>query len=628
MSGICGLLQRDGTPLPPEAGLWLAGMNARLAHRGPDAAAAWRDGPVALGWTGWHGEGRFLAESTQDHPANRIPVVWDGQLYNLEELRAGLENKGYLFRLSTEAEVVPAAWECYGTGCLEHMDGVFAFALWDRKKNILFCARDCFGEKPFVYTAQRGYFAFGSELFAIKSLPEFRHTVHLQSVMRYLAYEHVPGPASIHQETYKLPPAHFLLLENGRLTLTRYWSLPAPEPTRFTENDLAAALREKLARAVRRRLPQGAAPVACVLSGGLDSSAVTALTASMASSVATFSVGFAEDGYDESAYARLVARHYATEHHEIVLRPEDCAAILPDLVAQLDEPMADASIVPTWLVRGLARKHAAVALGGDGADELHAGYEHFLAFAAGTWYGRLPAFLRRRMLEPLAALLPDAAGYINLRRVSQTFLQGAYAPEHYRVQRLHTALSPEVQRSLWREPDADFLIPDIFFAPTSAAYGRRPKAGPLERVFSVYAEQLLPDSQLCKVDRCSVPHGLHAQTPFLDREFAEFSARLPVHLKLRGLTGKYLLKKACSGLVPALILKRPKRGFQIPVAAWLRGPLKPLLEETLHERVLREQGFFHPPSVRRLLDEHGAGKADHRNALWTLLILQLWLNNA
>ncbi len=623
MCGIAGLLQFDGTDLPLDAREWLARMTGVMAHRGPDAEGFWQDGPIALG----HRRLSIIDLSTGSQPMSaaegRFTISYNGEIYNFKEVRADLEQLGHNFRTSSDTEVILAAYESYGVSCLDRLEGMFAFALWDKREKTLFCARDRFGKKPFLYTAQNGRFAFASEMTAFKNLPDFSFTVNRAAVARYLAYEYVPTPDSIYTEVRKLPPSHYLLARDGQIKIERYWSLPAPEETSRSEDDLAAELRERLALAVQRRLVSDV-PLGVFLSGGIDSSIVTGLMASMSSKVKTFSIGFTEDSYDESAYARLVAGRWSTEHHERILSADECAEILPAVASKLDEPMADASVAPTWLLAGLTREKVTVALGGDGADELYAGYEHYIAFKTAEWYMSLPTALREKILEPLVRFFPASAGYVNLRLAAQTFLKGAHAPNWQRVQTLLTALTPEMQRELWLESDESILAPENLFASTREHYEFWPSAKPLERAFHVYVRQFLLDDILYKVDRCTMMHSLEARAPFLDRDFAEFSAKLPVEMKLHGFSRKYLLKKACADLLPKEILNRNKRGFQIPVAAWLRTSLRPLMEDLLSEEFLRKQGLFNPVYVRRLMDEHFEGKADHRKPLWTLLVLQLW----
>ncbi|MDR0466667.1 MAG: asparagine synthase (glutamine-hydrolyzing) [Deltaproteobacteria bacterium] len=622
MSGIAGFLNLDGSPLPPEASLWLKAMNDAHLHRGPDAEDAWLEGPVALGRRSLSvidpaSDGQPVCDAT-----GRVHLCFDGRIYNYRELREDLVRRGHVFRTQSDAEVIVCAWLAHGIDFLDHLEGMFAFALWDARDKTLICARDRFGKKPLYYTVQQGRFFFASEITALKQAPGLNLTAARSSLAQYLAYGYVPTPQSIYKEVFKLTPAHFLQVRNGVPQLGEYWRMPLSQPAARSEDDLADELRHLLEQAVRRRLV-GDAPLGVFLSGGIDSSIVAGLTASMRPQVSSFSIGFTEAGYDETSYARLVSAHFGTRHEERILSAEDCAGLLPSIAARMDEPMADASIVPTFLLAGFAREKVVVALGGDGADELFAGYEHFLGCRAADWYRGIPLAVRN-LVDPLARFLPQSDSYINPRLAVQTFLAGTRVPPWLTVQSWLTAIGPDLQQTLWRRPDPSLLNNEAIFASTRDIHEQCPDPDPLVRLFLLYARQSLPDDDLFKVDRGAMMHSLEARAPFLDRDLADFASRLPVSYKLRFFTRKYLLKKACARLLPPEILKRNKRGFVIPVAGWLRGALKPLLLELLGPDFLKEQGLFNPKGAGALVEEHLSGRRDHRVALWTLLTLQLW----
>lgn len=627
MCGIAGMCVCGGTDLPENAAAQVEAMCLAMRHRGPDGQGVWSGNGVCLG----HRRLSIidLAGGAQPmHSADgRYHVTFNGEIYNFPELRRELEAQGQSFRTTSDTEIILAGWQVWGRECLQHFDGMFAFALWDAQEKRLFCARDRFGKKPFFYTLQHGRFCFASELTALCTLPGLDFTLSPQALMRYLAYEYVPTPQTMYAEAASLPPSHWLEVHDGRLRVERYWELPFPdEGDARSEADICAAYHELLARAVRRRMISDV-PLGVFLSGGIDSSIVAGLMAMQSSTpVKTFSIGFREASYDESRYARIVARRWGTDHHERILSAEECAEQLPQIISRMDVPLADASVAPTWLLSGVTREKVTVALGGDGADELWAGYEHYIGYKVATWYNALPAVLRRGVIEPLCHLLPSSSGYINPRLAVQTFLRGAHAPDWLRVQTLLTALAPDAQRELLVRPDTAFLTDERLFAPTREHFEHWPAGpGPLARAFHVYARQYLLDDILVKVDRCSMLHSLEVRAPFLDREAAEFVARLPIRHKLRGFQRKYLLKRAFVDVLPPEILRRNKRGFQIPVADWLRGRLRPLLEDMLGPSRLRQQGIFAPQAVRALMDAHFSGRADMRKQLWTLLVLQLWL---
>ncbi|QLA15096.1 asparagine synthase (glutamine-hydrolyzing) [Desulfolutivibrio sulfoxidireducens] len=627
MCGIAGFVHVDPDARPPDQTrlAWLKDMTRALRHRGPDGDGHLLLGPAALG----HRRLSIIDLSTGGQPmtdhSGHVSITFNGEIYNYREIRRDLTAKGYIFRTNSDTEVILNAWMDKGPDCLDAFEGMFAFALWDKRTRTLFAARDRFGKKPFFYTLQKGVFAFASELTALRTLPFLSLDVATQALARFLSYEYVPTPQSIYRQVKKLKPAHYLLFHAGEISTAPYWDMPPPDPdTGQSENELCERLRLLLAQAVKRRLVSDV-PLGVFLSGGIDSSTVAAFMAGMSATIKTFSIGFTEKSYDESAYARSVAKRFATEHHERILSAAECGGLLPDIVARFDEPMADPSIVPTYLLSKVTREKVTVALGGDGPDELFAGYEYYPGFKLAEKYLRLPAFLRKGLIEPIARRLPQSSGYVNPRRVAQTFLAGVAAPRNLRVQTWLSAFSPEAQMSLWHNPDPDVLAPARLFAPTTRLFDAFPADAPLAKVFYTFARQYMLDYILVKVDRCSMMHSLEVRAPFLDRDLAEFACRLPITMKLRGETRKYILKKAVADILPKEILTRPKRGFLIPSAMWLRESLKPHMDELLGEAFLKKQGLFNPKTVAALRAEHQNGTRDHRKELWTLLVLQLWL---
>lgn len=626
MCGIAGFVLPEAGGLPPreERQAWIAAMTGAMAHRGPDGDGFYLDGPVALG----HRRLSIIDLAAGAQPMrdadDRAAITFNGEIYNYRELKPRFAAEGFPFRTNSDTEAILAAWLTKGEAGLDLLEGMFAFALWDKASRTLFAARDRFGKKPFYYTLQNGVFAFASELTALRQLPFLRFETPVSSLVRFTAYEYLPTPETIYKNVFKLRPGHYLLFRDGAVTEAPYWDMPAPgsEP-KASEEELCDELRLLLAQAVKRRLVSDV-PLGVFLSGGIDSSTVAALMAGMAPRIKTFSIGFSEASYDESRFARMIASRYATDHHERILSADACGSLLPEIVARQDEPMADPSVVPTYLLSQVTRENVTVALGGDGPDELFYGYEYFPAFELAARYNRLPRLLRRGLVEPLARLLPQSAGYVNPRFVADTFLAGATAPPWLRVQTWLSAFAAEAQAALWREPQA-MAAPEALFAPTKALFDRLDTRDPLARVGYVFARQYMLDYILVKVDRCSMMHSLEVRAPFLDRDVAEFVCRLPSRYKLRGARRKYILKKAVAGILPKEILHRSKRGFLIPTASWLRGRLRPHVDELLGERHLKAQGIFDPRTVTALVTEHATGAADHRKKLWTLLVLQLWL---
>lgn len=628
----------NGESLPKDAESAVKAMTDRMVYRGPDGEGFWRSGPVCFGHRRLSIIDLAGGAQPMASPDGQLCIVFNGEIYNFKTLKRELEKEGQSFRTDSDTEVLLNAYKAWGIKCLDRLEGMFAFVIWDARNQRLFGARDHFGKKPFYYSLQGGVFAFSSELGGLsalsQSLPFANFSFHVapEELCRYLAYEYVPSPASIYREAEVLDPSRYIIVDRDGVKTGRYWELPWPEKSLpAPESELAEELDRLMTRAVRLRLISDV-PLGSFLSGGIDSSIVTGLMARLSSKpVKTFSIGFKEASYDESSYADTVARFFHTEHFTRVLSAEECADELPGIVSAMDTPMADASCAPVWLLSALAAEHVTVALGGDGADELWAGYEHYIGFRIAQWYRELPRWFREKVIAPLANLLPESAGYVNLRLAVKTFLAGASAPDWLRAQTMLTANGPAIQKNILSRSFQEMVGPGLeteaLFAPTLARYTAWDGGKgitPLARTFHVYVRQFMLDDILVKVDRCSMLHSLEVRAPFLDKKTAEFVGRLPVSCKLRGFRRKYLLKKAFAGLLPREILKRNKRGFQIPVAQWLRGKLRPLLEELLAPKALREQGIFAPKKVREMMELHFSGKADLRKQLWTLLVLQLW----
>lgn len=628
MCGIAGIVAVDARVLlSQEDEACVRAMTNAIAYRGPDGSGILRVNNACLG----HRRLSIIdlaggAQPMQD-ACGKLSIVFNGEIYNFRELRQELESRGTSFRTNSDTEVILEAYRVWGSDCLDRLDGMFAFVLWDDELKRLFAARDRFGKKPLFYTIQKGFLLFASEMSCFRQVPDLSFTLDTQALMRYLAYQYVPCPQTMFREFQQLPPSSAMILEKGRLDIFTYWEAPASSSLVISEEEACEELRRLMRRAVQRRMVADV-PLGVFLSGGIDSSIVTGLMAECSPTpIQSFSIGFHEASYDESSYARLVAKTFGTRHYEKVFLEEDCTDILPKIVSAMDVPMADASAAPTWLLSKMTREHVTVTLGGDGSDELWAGYEHYVGFAIAQRYNRVPAFLRHNIIEPLCRCLPASQGYVNLRLATDTFHRAAKLPPWMRIQSMLTACSADLQEVLLNNPDKSMLELPTLFRPTLDAYNHWQNASDMDRTFNIYMRGFLLDDILVKVDRCSMLNSLEVRAPFLDRELAEFVISLPAHYKLRGLKRKYLLKKAFDDLLPKRILHRNKRGFQIPVSQWLRGRLRPLMEELLGEDMLSRHHFFNPTEVRRLIEAHLSGERDLRIPLWTLMVFQLWWRN-
>lgn len=615
----------DARVPPPAGGLeLLRAMCERMTHRGPDSEGVMLAPGVALGM-------RRLAIidlQTGEQPArsedNKVSVILNGEIYNYRELRAELESRGHRFRSASDTEVLPHLYEEYGTRMVEHLNGMFAFALWDATLRRLFIARDRFGEKPLYWGVFDHTFLFASEPKVLLAHPSVQPQLNLTALRQYLSFDYVPAPLSIYEGIQKLPAAHTLTVEDGRVNVEPYWHLSyktrQPVPS---EDEAAERLRELMADAVRMRLVSDV-PLGVLLSGGVDSSTVAALAVRASSEpVKTFSISFAEQSFDESAYARAVAKYLGTDHHEERLSVDLAANLVGEIGSWMDEPFSDPSLVPTYLLSRFTRKHVTVALGGDGGDELFAGYPMYYGHTLARYYMRLPRFVRRALVEPLVRRLPVKTANLSFDFKARRFVAGA---EHDDVARHHIwfgSFTSTDQEALLMEHAKRASEGDIY------AVARRLLAecdadNTVERMQSLDMQLYLAEDILTKVDRASMAVSLEVRAPFLDPRVVEFAASLPADYKLRGLTTKYILKKASAPLLPPFVTRRGKKGFGVPVAAWLKGRLRPLARDLLSPERIRRAGLFDADYVARLQDEHERGLANHCKPLWTLLMFELW----
>ena len=586
----------------------VARMSATLVHRGPDSAGELADGPAALAARRLS----IIDLETGDQPiANEdgtLHVVQNGEIYNYRELRRELERAGHSFRTHGDTEVLLHLYEQHGTGFAERLRGMFAVAIWDAPRRRLLLARDRFGIKPLYYRDVAGELAFASEL---RALP--RGEIDLDALEAFLAFNSIPAPLTIFREVRKLPAGHVLVWEDGTVRLERF-ARPAPLPERDDEEaELVEELRSRLRDSVRAHLVSDV-PVGVLLSGGVDSALLAALAAEeSAEPLRTFSIGFEERSFDELADARRVAERYGTLHRELVLRP-DAALLLPALAEAFDEPFADSSALPTYLVSELAASDVKVALSGEGGDELFGGYYTYAADLLAERVGGLA-----RLTRPVVERLPSSTSKASFDYRAKRFVRSAHLPPLERHHGWKEIFSPDLRAELTGRKSA-FDPVDLL----RARYEETRGADELARLQDVDLGVYLVDDLLVKTDRASMAHSLEARVPYLDTVVTNLALALPTRHKVRGLSKKVLLRKAAKPLLPHEIVHGKKRGFSIPAAAWLRGELEPFARETLSVDTLRRQGFFEPTVGQRLLDDHVAGRDDRSRQLWGLLAFTLW----
>jgi asparagine synthase (glutamine-hydrolysing) len=604
-------------------------MCDRLRHRGPDDEGYYSDGPVTLGQRRLAIVDLVTGRQPMANEARTVWVTFNGEIYNFASLRRRLEGLGHRFATQSDTEVIPHAWEQYGPECIGYLRGMFAVALWDASARTLFLARDRVGKKPLFYAVAGTQFVFASELHALIGHAGVDRTIDEEAVDDYLTFGYIPAPRTIFKNVWKVAPAHHITLRLDAADPTprieRYWRLPYGPKLDLAEDDAGEELLSRLREAVRLRLIADV-PLGALLSGGVDSSVVVALMSQLSDKrVKTFSIGFEESAFNELSYARNVADRFATDHHELVVRP-DAVSVLPTLVRHYAEPYADSSALPSYYVAKLTRDHVTVALNGDGGDECFAGYERYLGMQMAEQYQRLPQVLRHGVIEPLGRWLPSAAPRRSRLRQLRSLLQAAGQSPASRYVRWMSQVRPEFRSALYTPELQHRLaghrsqqwLEDLW--DHRAAEGLHGVDVPL----AVDVESYLPNDLLVKMDIATMANSLEARSPFLDHEVMEFCARLPTHYKLRGLTLKYLLKKAGGRYLPPEILRRRKMGFGVPVGYWMRGELRPWVEELLLSSTSLKRGYFRPEIVRGMVERHLGGREDLSSELWALLWLELW----
>src|SRR5580765_4665400 len=623
MCGITGWVNLKQSDSKDHAEAVLHSMCERIVHRGPNSEGVWMDDMVALGMRRLS----IIDLHTGDQPVysedKSIVAMVNGELYNYREVRADLEKRGHKFVTQTDVEIVPHLYQIYGDDFVDHINGMFAISLWDTRKKKLILARDRFGEKPLYYGIFDGKLIYASEPKALLAHPSVTPELSLDALRQYLSFDYVPAPDSIYKGISKLPAAHIMTVENGEIKTRRYWNLSFSKNGHTPSLDKAATeLRDLLSDAVRMRLVADV-PLGILLSGGVDSSAVAAFATQHATeTVKTFSIGFTEDSFDETRYARQVAAHLGTDHYEEILSAEKAGDLISEIGTWLDEPLSDGSLIPTYLLARFVRKHVTVALGGDGGDELFAGYPMYYAHKVAGAYGSIPNFLRSRLIEPFVRSLPVSNKNLSFDYKAKRFVKSA---KFETIERHHSwfgSFSIDEQKPLLTEHVLGQTFGDIYAGPRGLL-DICDATDEIERMQYLDMNFYMAEDILTKVDRASMAVSLETRAPFLDPRIGQFAASLPLDYKLCGNKGKYILKKSVEGLLPKNILTRSKKGFGIPVAEWLKGRLNPLMHDLLAPQRLKDQGFFEPAYVQTLMAEHEKGIASHHKQLLTLLVFQL-----
>jgi asparagine synthase (glutamine-hydrolysing) len=630
MCGITGIVRTGRRDVDGDV---LRRMSEAIRHRGPDDDGFFEAPGVGLAMRRLSiidvaGGAQPIANED-----GTVTIVYNGEIYNHEEVRSELLKLGHRFRTSSDTEAVVHAYEEWGEECVTRLNGMFAFAIWDEPRQRLMLARDRVGKKPLLYADLGDELVFGSEFSAVLAHPRVSRDPDDDALRLYLGFQCVPAPWTAFRAIRKLEPGHVLVWERGHVATRRYWRIEREPKVTWREDEARERLLALLEDAVRIRL-MSEVPLGAFLSGGIDSSAVVALMAKVSPSrVKTFTIGFEEEEYSEVEHARAVAQAIGTEHHEEIVQP-DALEILPTLVRHYGEPYADSSAIPTYYVCRAARRHVTVALNGDGGDEGFGGYERYAGMGIAERYRKLPAALRAGLVEPAVRSLVPANRDKGFPRKVRRFVDSASQPPARRYGRWTLAIAGELfdavatpdfaRRTASADPLA--LLEAHFRAPFGEA-GEGIAEDVVEAAMRVDAERYLPDDLLVKVDIASMAVSLEARSPLLDYRVLEFAAKLPIDLKVRGKSTKYLLRRAFEGALPSEILRRPKMGFGVPVGRWLRKEFRPLVDELLLSEGAARRGYLDPRSVRRLVDEHVEGRVDRTAQLWTLLMMEMWFES-
>jgi asparagine synthase (glutamine-hydrolysing) len=622
MCGICGISYSDHQ-VPKQA--TVEAMTRAIVHRGPDSDGFHAEPGIGLGV-------RRLAIIDVKGGDQPIPnedeslwIVFNGESHNFPALYADLLKRGHEFRTRSDTECILHLYEEYGEGCVSHLRGQAAFALWDRKNRKLLLARDRMGKKPLYYTIESGTLYFASELSALFAALPHKPEINLEAIDLYLSLQYIPDPLTAYQGIHKLPAAHRLIWQNGEAKIERYWDFAYQPKHTASEEELIEQLRALLKESVKMRLISEV-PLGAHLSGGLDSSIIVALMAELSNApVKTFSVGFEEEAFSELEYARAVAQRYSTDHHEFILKYGDIPSTLEKITYHFGEPFADASAIPLYHISKMTREHVTVVINGDGGDEDFAGYQRYWLDPIANTYLRAPQFLTRDLIPSVASFLPDNSD----RPVGQSLVNGLkrlhQLPEidaRASILRWGSYFSPRQRARLWKKEfsfkadNAQSLLAETF----DSAEGSF-----LDKTLYTDLHTYLPGDLLVKTDRMGMAASIEPRSPFLDHKMVEWSARLPDQLKVRGRSGKYLLKKSFADYLPENVRRHQKQGFGIPVGAWFRGPLYEWSKELLVSKDSPLDQWFDNKVMASLLEEHRAGRVDHGKRIYALTMLALWM---
>ncbi len=624
MCGIAGIVHLDGNPVSPEI---LAAMNSAIIHRGPDGEGIWHNGPAGLAHRRLSIIDLTAGKQPMTNEDGTIWITYNGEIYNHVELRRNLENKGHKFKTSCDTEVIVHLYEEYGRDCVTFLNGMFAFGLYDTKNRVLLLARDRLGQKPLVYFSDGKRLVFASEMQSLAKHPQMPREINLQALHDYFSLQYIPHPDTIYGKVKKLPPAHTLEinLQYGKTRLNRYWKCRFDIKEKMTYEEAKSLLRQRMEESVRIRLMSDV-PLGAFLSGGIDSTIIVGMMSKVSDrTVKTFTIGFEDKRYDERKYARIVATKFKTEHSEKLVNPSDFS-LVEKLIKHYGEPYCDASMLPTFLLSAFTREKVTVALSGDGADELFAGYYRYLVMKYSQFADFIPLPVRKSVFSMLTGMLPPKTEERAMTGHIHRIFSAASSSADTRYLDIISRFSEELKQELYGEKFGNFnaratqeYIQALFENSTATDL--------TERLMDTDINSYLPGDILTKVDIASMACSLELRSPFMDYRIAELAASMPLIYKQDGTERKHILREAFSDLIPPELLKRRKLGFGVPLAAWFRKEWGEILRSRLLEGKTVKEGYFKKEPLEKLISKHQKSRADYSYPLWAMLVFELWLEN-
>jgi len=621
MCGICGAYGIKDPEL-------LRKMCAEIVHRGPDDEGYAINSQAMLGMRRLKVIDLISGNQPIYNEDKSIMVVCNGEIYNFREIRKDLEKKGHKYSTNSDTESIVHLYEEFGDTLVHKMRGMFAFALWDSRKQHLLVARDRVGIKPLYYYFNNGILLFASEIKSLLLFPAIPKKLNFDALHDYLTFMYIPAPDTIYKDIHKLLPGHLLICEQGQMSIKQYWDINEgdysyDEFSRYDENELSEQLMHLMEESIRMHLLSDV-PLGLFLSGGIDSGSIVALTSGLSiKPLKTFSIGFEDDRYNELQNAKLVAERFQTDHHEFVVKPPDINAI-EEILSYFDEPFADSSAIPTYYVSKCAKEHVTVALSGDGGDEIFAGYGNYKTDKIGQYYRKFPLLFQKQVIPFVINRLPGSQNSLSISEQLKKLLEFTkFSPEHGHVFWL-SVFNEDFKKKLYVQERLKSLMSENSIDKYTAYFDRFNGADFINRCINVDIKTVLPDDYLTKVDRMSMANSLEVRVPFLDHKLLEFATAIPSRLKLKGLTTKYLLKKIMSNRLPEEVTRGKKKGFSIPLNRWLKEDFSILIDKYLSEKLVKKRGYFNYDFVATLSSEHLSRKKDNSKFLWTLICFEIW----